>query len=151
MGITETTQVVFSLGQFSSIISIVVLQTAFMVGIYWKMNKKIDDIDKKVDTNKDQIDDKIKTILSNASNQYLIVEKTFDNQEKSFLTKCESMEKQSQIRYETFSETLRKTNEALDKVNKTTTELYTLILKVKSDFGEHKAFHLGKESKEIEQ
>ena len=134
MEITETTQVVFSLGQFLSIAIFIIVQTAIFVGIYWKLNKKIDAVDAKADT-----------VRKESNHQYNIIEKSLTFQEKSFETKCDSIKKESRLVYSSFENVLKTTNETLNELNITVTDLSKLVQDVSKQFGEHKAYHKGKE------
>ena len=137
MEITETTIVAFSLSQFLTIMIFVISQTAFIVGVYWKLNKRSDGIEKAVDLDR-----------SNSNSQYEMLDRAISAHEDKFQEKCIVIERESEIRYKGFDKTLELTNETLKELNLTVQQLSKLVIDIRGEFGEHKAFHKGKESAE---
>jgi len=140
MDITQTTMVGFSLQQFVTIVIFIIMQTIAVVGLYWKQNIKIKDVDKKADD-----------IQRESNHQYSLLEKAQISHESNFKQKCSTIEKESDLKFSAFNNVIEMTNKTLSELNSTVKELNQLVTSVSKEIGEHKAYHYGKEDKQNKQ
>lgn len=135
--IENTTAISLTVAQFFYVAIYIITQTGMIVGIYWKMNKKIDDA-----TNT------INAVKSETNHQHIEQEKAMIIQED----RCLSRNKQVNEKIIDVKNQNEKDNASLHKVlgslDKTIKNLDKTMQVISKEFGEHKAYHKGKEDAE---
>jgi uncharacterized protein YoxC len=135
--IENTTAISLTIQQFLGVALYIITQTGMIVGVYWKINKKVDDA-----TNT------INLVRSETNNQHIEQEKAMIIQEE----RCFNRNKQVNEKIIDVKCQSEKDNASLHKVlgslDKTIKNLDKTMQVISKEFGEHKAYHKGKEDAE---